>query len=90
MQRGSVRPRHRARRGGGTDGNAGHAAASRSPARRRADEEVDEAHAPRSTRVAERHEKLTEDVDDLLDEIDDVLEENAEEFVRGYVQKGGQ
>ena len=29
-------------------------------------------------------------VDDILNEIDDVLEENAEEFVRGYVQKGGQ
>ena len=40
--------------------------------------------------VAERQEKITEDVDDLLDEIDSVLEENAEEFVRGYVQKGGQ
>jgi ubiquitin-like protein Pup len=31
-----------------------------------------------------------EDVDDLLDEIDAVLEENSEEFVRGFVQKGGQ
>ena len=40
--------------------------------------------------VKERQEKLTDDVDALLDEIDDVLEENAEEFVRGYVQKGGQ
>ncbi len=40
--------------------------------------------------VRERHEKLTDDVDALLDEIDDILEENAEEFVRGYVQKGGQ
>jgi ubiquitin-like protein Pup len=30
------------------------------------------------------------DIDDLLDEIDDVLEENAEEFVRSYIQKGGQ
>lgn len=29
-------------------------------------------------------------VDDLLDEIDAVLETNAEEFVRGFVQKGGQ
>ena len=35
-------------------------------------------------------EKLKEDIDDLLDEIDSVLEENAEEFVRSYVQKGGQ
>jgi ubiquitin-like protein Pup len=29
-------------------------------------------------------------VDDLLDEIDGLLETNAEEFVKGYVQKGGQ
>ncbi|APT84750.1 ubiquitin-like protein Pup [Corynebacterium aquilae] len=32
----------------------------------------------------------TQGADDLLDEIDDLLENNAEEFVRGYVQKGGQ
>lgn len=32
----------------------------------------------------------TTGVDDLLDEIDGVLEVNAEEFVRGFVQKGGQ
>lgn len=32
----------------------------------------------------------THDVDDLLDEIDGVLEANAEEFVKGFVQKGGQ
>jgi len=32
----------------------------------------------------------TKEVDDLLDEIDEVLEANAEEFVRAYVQKGGQ
>jgi len=31
-----------------------------------------------------------EDIDAVLDEIDEVLEENAEEFVRNYVQKGGQ
>lgn len=30
------------------------------------------------------------DLDDLLDEIDGVLEVNAEEFVRSFVQKGGQ
>jgi ubiquitin-like protein Pup len=57
----------------------------------RRDEEIDEAPLPEaSPEAAERHEKLTEDVDDLLDEIDSVLEENAEEFVRGYVQKGGE
>ena len=38
----------------------------------------------------ERREKLGEDVDAILDEIDDVLEENAEDFVRAYVQKGGE
>ena len=59
--------------------------------RNRRDEEIDEAPpAEPSPELAERHEKLSEDVDDLLDEIDSVLEENAEEFVRGYVQKGGQ
>ncbi len=31
-----------------------------------------------------------DDVDDLLDQIDSVLESNAEEFVRSFVQKGGQ
>jgi len=40
--------------------------------------------------ATERGEKLKEDIDDLLDEIDSVLEDNAEEFVRSYVQKGGQ
>jgi len=40
--------------------------------------------------VKERHDKLAEDVDDILDEIDEVLESNAEDFIRGYVQKGGE
>jgi ubiquitin-like protein Pup len=31
-----------------------------------------------------------QEIDDLLDEIDEVLEDNAEEFVRSYVQKGGE
>lgn len=35
-------------------------------------------------------EKLKAELDDLLDEIDGVLETNAEEFVKAYVQKGGQ
>ncbi len=38
----------------------------------------------------ERTDKLKAEMDDLLDEIDEVLEDNAEEFVRNYVQKGGQ
>ena len=56
----------------------------------RSSEEVDEATTEPATDVHERVEKLGDDVDALLDEIDDVLEENAEDFVRSYVQKGGQ
>ena len=43
-----------------------------------------------SSDLKDRQEKLNEDVDSILDEIDEVLEENAEEFVRSYIQKGGQ
>ena len=39
---------------------------------------------------SEKGEKLKAELDDLLDEIDEVLESNAEEFVRSYVQKGGE
>lgn len=46
-------------------------------------EEVQEAPTARGEDVAEK-------IDDLLDEIDSVLEENAEEFVKNYVQKGGE
>jgi ubiquitin-like protein Pup len=56
----------------------------------RREEDLDTPAPEANPEVAQRNEKLTEDVDDLLDEIDSVLEENAEEFVRGYVQKGGQ
>ncbi|MBU3703077.1 MAG: ubiquitin-like protein Pup [Ilumatobacteraceae bacterium] len=38
----------------------------------------------------ERGEKLKAELDDLLDEIDEVLESNAEDFVKSYVQKGGE
>ena len=34
--------------------------------------------------------ELKEEMDNLIDQIDDVLEENAEEFVKNYVQRGGQ
>ena len=56
----------------------------------RGTEEVDEESTAASSDVHERVEKLSEDVDDLLNEIDGVLEQNAEEFVKSYVQKGGQ
>ena len=64
-----------------------------SRATRRSDEVEEttaEAQDTTAAAVKERHEKLSEDVDDILDEIDGVLEANAEDFVRGYVQKGGQ
>ena len=38
----------------------------------------------------EAGERLKAELDDLLDEIDEVLETNAEDFVRSFVQKGGQ
>ena len=43
-------------------------------------------------KIAQSHDakNLTADLDSLLDEIDEVLESNAEEFVKSYVQKGGQ
>jgi prokaryotic ubiquitin-like protein Pup len=39
---------------------------------------------------SESGEKIKAELDDLLDEIDEVLESNAEEFVKSYVQKGGE
>ncbi|PKH40504.1 prokaryotic ubiquitin-like protein Pup [Nocardioides alpinus] len=42
------------------------------------------------TDVAERKEMIDEDVDAILDEIDEVLESNAEDFVKSFIQKGGQ
>lgn len=50
------------------------------------EEVVEEAPAPDST----QGDKIKAELDELLDEIDEVLEENAEDFVRSYVQKGGE
>ena len=55
------------------------------PAPKETAEEVVDTDVP-----AAQGEAIKEGLDDLLDEIDTVLEENAEEFVRNYVQKGGQ
>ena len=56
------------------------------PAPQRHDEEVVD-DAPQKS---EQGEKIKAELDDLLDEIDSVLEESAEDFVRSYVQKGGE
>jgi ubiquitin-like protein Pup len=53
-------------------------------------EDAEEIEASVDTETAERHKEMSDDVDALLDEIDEVLEENSEEFVRQYVQKGGE
>ena len=45
---------------------------------------------PPPPEASARKENLDSDIDSVLDEIDGVLESNAEEFVRGFVQKGGQ
>jgi ubiquitin-like protein Pup len=50
-------------------------------------EEVVEESAATTTKQGE---KIKAELDDLLDEIDEVLEDNAEDFVRSYVQKGGE
>ncbi len=39
---------------------------------------------------SEAGDRIKAELDDLLDEIDDVLETNAEDFVKSYVQKGGE
>jgi prokaryotic ubiquitin-like protein Pup len=59
---------------------------SQRKARRADDREVEELAPADTAHKAE----LDSEVDSLLDEIDDVLEVNAEEFVRSFVQKGGQ
>lgn len=55
------------------------------PAPARKDEAVEEA-APTNA----KGEEIKAEIDDLLDEIDEVLDANAEDFVRSYVQKGGE
>ena len=55
------------------------------------DRDADESAAPEvSEDLKERQDELADDVDAILTDIDEVLEENAEDFVRGFVQKGGQ
>jgi ubiquitin-like protein Pup len=55
------------------------------------DREVEETTGPEvADDLKDRQDALADDVDAILADIDDVLEENAEDFVRGFVQKGGQ
>ncbi len=71
---------------------ASHEGGQSRPAKQReeVDEAVDTTTSDTASDVSERHEKLTDDVDAILDDIDEVLETNPEDFVRSFVQKGGQ
>lgn len=60
------------------------------PADQQTEETVDPAPAAPPAEGQAGAQASTAGVDSLLDEIDGVLEANAEEFVRGFVQKGGQ
>ena len=57
---------------------------------RKSSESEEAAEVAPETDVSERKEALDDDVDAILDEIDDVLESNAEDFVKSFIQKGGE
>jgi ubiquitin-like protein Pup len=57
---------------------------------KRTSENEEQQEAAAQSDVAERKEQLDEDIDAILGEIDDVLETNAEDFVKSFIQKGGQ
>jgi prokaryotic ubiquitin-like protein Pup len=63
---------------------------ARSRSRRTEQEQVEDLAPAESAQSAEHRAELDSEVDSLLSEIDDVLESNAEEFVRSFLQKGGQ
>ena len=52
------------------------------------DQEVEEVGG--NSAAVEQADELKDQIDGLLDEIDEVLESNAEEFVKSYIQKGGE
>lgn len=58
---------------------------ARSQSHSRVEDEVEVAPA-----AAASGSDLDADVDSILDEIDEVLEVNAEDFVKSFVQKGGE
>jgi ubiquitin-like protein Pup len=57
---------------------------------RKASETEEATEAVTESDLAERKGAMDDDVDAILDEIDDVLETNAEDFVKSFIQKGGQ
>jgi ubiquitin-like protein Pup len=64
--------------------------AERTQKQKPAPSRTDEAEVVEAPATTATGDKLKAELDDLLDEIDGVLETNAEDFVKSYVQKGGQ
>jgi len=64
--------------------------AEREQVKRQAPSRTEESELEDSPARSESGEKLKAELDDLLDEIDEVLETNAEDFVKSYIQKGGE
>jgi ubiquitin-like protein Pup len=56
----------------------------------RREDEPDDAPAAPPPGAAAAKQASNDDIDAVLDEIDEVLESNAEDFVRAFVQKGGE
>lgn len=66
-------------------------AADQTQTRKGTDKESSRAKETREPKnLAEKGQELKEEMDRLVDEIDEVLEENAEEFVKNYIQRGGE
>jgi ubiquitin-like protein Pup len=64
--------------------------ADREQVRKNAPRPQEDEAADQAPATSEQGEALKAELDDLLDEIDEVLETNAEDFVKSYIQKGGQ
>ena len=52
--------------------------------------EDQEPEAQSSARVRQKADEVREEADALVDQIDEILEENAETFVKSFIQKGGE
>jgi ubiquitin-like protein Pup len=66
-------------------------AADQTQSRKGSDKESSRTKETRESKnLSEKGKKLKEEMDELVDEIDEVLEENAEEFVKNYIQRGGE
>jgi ubiquitin-like protein Pup len=57
---------------------------------RRVQKREDAGQGAEAAESAPKGQELKDEMDEIIDEIDSVLEQNAEEFVKSYVQKGGQ